>query len=302
MSVFIYRLFTFYVCILFLLLFIASLICTLHFIWINLFNCNQHNHFLFQLQEFEDNVYFNKYFVDICRSMLHDMSFSQQYMYLSKLPDSFIAHLKYNDFVDIGSGSGGATVHHFNNLFKPGFVKSIILTDLYPKLEHWKTLKNSILVSSTISIDYISDPVNAEHIYTILKSLPNKNNVSLLGSLHHLNANSIKKLFNQIQHSNTSLFIIEPKRYSYFLQILHILTMPIFGMIFYTFICIIGSGTMNFPYGLYRIGLVPFYMTLDHIIGASRRYSICELESFASQNQLTLYHHTDNIFDYYIIT
>jgi hypothetical protein len=236
--------------------------------------------------------------------MLHDMSFSQQYMYLSILPDSFIAHLKYNNFLDIGSGSGGATVHHFNHLFKPEFVKSIILTDLYPKLEHWKTLKNINLPSSTnsIKIDYISDSVNAEDIYTILKTLPNKNNVSLLGSLHHLNANFINKLFNQIQISNTSLFIIEPKRYSYFLQILHILTMPIFGMIFYTFICIIGSGTMNFPYGLYRIGIVPFYMTLDHIIGASRRYSICELELFASQNNLTLYHHTDNIFDYYIIT
>jgi hypothetical protein len=227
--------------------------------------------------------------------MLHDMSFSQTYIYLSKLPNSFTKQLKYNKFLDIGSGSGGATIHHLSNLFETGFVKSIILTDLYPKVEHWKKLQNNV-------INYISNPVNATDIYSILKEDFVNVNISLLGSLHHLNINSIKNLFNQIQNAKTSLFIIEPKRFSYILQILHILTMPIFGMIFYTFTCIMGSGILNFPFDLYKIGIVPFYMTMDHIIGASRRYSICELQQLASQYQLKVYHHTDYIFDYYIIT
>lgn len=288
--------FAFYFCILFILLFCGSLFCSLHFIWINFFNCDQHNHFLLQLKEFEDYNYFNQCFPDICRSMLYDMSFSQEFVYLPKLPGSFTQHLKYNSFLDIGSGSGGATIHHMTQLFEPNFVKSIILSDLYPKIEHWETLKNK-----NTHINYISHPVDATNIHDVLRSFSEKPNVSLLGSLHHLNVTSVKDLFKQIRRANTSLFIIEPKKYPYFMQILHILTLPIFGMIFYTFACIFGSGIMDFPYGLYRIGIVPFYMTFDHIIGASRRYSVCELEILASQYGLNVYHHSDYMFDYYII-
>jgi hypothetical protein len=279
--------------------------------------------------------------------MLFDMSFSQKYFHINKLPSSFTNKLFYNNpsiklhqlssyyqlspssspftyierepflihkkennikpihFIDIGSGGGTATIHLFCQFFEEGVVQNVILSDLHPKIEQWRTLtnhnKNNPICKSISNIDFISIPVDADNIYSLLQSYKPTPNISFFGSLHHLEIDKIDNIFKQIYDAKTSLFIVEPRRFPPLIQFLHILFLPLFGMFFYTLISLFGSSIQNMPFSIYRIFIVPFFMTLDHIIGASRRYCVDDLQYIAKEHNLEVSHHKDLIFDYYII-
>jgi hypothetical protein len=115
---------------------------------------------------------------------------------------------------------------------------------------------------------------------------------------------NINNLFNIVHSNNTSLFIVEPRRFSTLIQYLQILLLPFFGLICYTLICLFGSFLIprNIINNIIRLITVPFFMTFDHIIGASRRYTKNQIENIATNNNLKLYHYCDLTFDYYIIT
>jgi hypothetical protein len=87
------------------------------------------------------------------------------------------------------------------------------------------------------------------------------------------------------------------------LQFFHILTLPVFGFVFYSVVSLAGSAIVadNPLYGLMRFLLVPFFMTFDHILGAARRYCIKEIQSMGRKNGLETYHYYDWTFDYYIL-
>lgn len=260
---------------------ICSLYCGIHFLFSN---------DRIKLKELEDYKFFNNYFPDSANAMLYDMSYSQTYLN-KKLPLSFIENLKYTNFLDIGSGGGIASIHHLHNIFGKNI--KIILSDLYPKNKLWKKIK-------TNNVSYISKPVDAT--YNLSEYLPQNYNISLFGSLHHMDEETISSIFNQIVINNTSMFIVEPRRFPFIIQFLHIILLP-FGLIFYTIICLFGSmfHDTNIINSFIRILTVPFFMTFDHIVGATRRYSFNKIKTIANKYNLTSFHYYDNTFDYYII-
>ena len=241
-------------------------------------------------KEVEDSNLFNIYFPNIAEGMLYDMSHSQTY-FNNKIPIEFSNKIIKKQFIDLGSGGGLASVHHLKNFFGPDV--KIILTDLYPKVELWAKLE-------TDNIKYISEPVNNNNLKSYLKP---DYNLSLFGSLHHMDINSVNSIFKQVAENNISLFIVEPRRFPKLIQFVHILTLPIFGLIIYTIICLSGSllQSDNIFDAIQKVISIPFLMTVDHIIGASRRYSIDELNEIALVYSLNIEHYYDTTFDYYII-
>lgn len=252
----------------------------------------------FPFSEIEDSALFNTIFKDVAQGMLYDMSKSQEHI-RTIIPPAFIQMLESKTFLDIGSGGGTASVHHLQRFFGPNI--NIILSDLYPKPELWEKIK-------TEHVTYIGDPVDAKNIpYTLLSD---SHVISLFGSLHHMDKETIHTILSNVRDGRPDykkppipIFIIEPRRFSRFFQFLHILFLPIFGFPMYFLICLFGSGMNadsilnNFT----RILLVPFFMTMDHILGASRRYSYEEINEMARENGFSVITHSDLIFDYYII-
>jgi hypothetical protein len=272
----------YYFLLLFLILCILAVICSSYFVLTNE---------RFPMNELEDYEWFNKIFTDVANGMLYDMGYSQLYQ-TNTLPREFTKHIDENStFLDIGSGGGVATIHHLRQFF--GYDVQIILSDLHPKVNLWTQLTDE-------NISYIREPVDATH----LSNLPeNVKVVSLFGSLHHMDPSTVEKVFDQIRQNNMTLFIVEPRRFCYILQFLHILTLPMFGLVFYSPISLGGSAIVadNPLYGLMRFLLVPFFMTFDHILGAARRYCIKEIQAIAHKNGLKSYHYYDWTFDYYIL-
>jgi hypothetical protein len=243
------------------------------------------------MNELEDYEWFNNTFTDVANGMLYDMGYSQLYQ-TNKLPREFTRYVDKNGaFLDIGSGGGMATIHHLRQFF--GDDVQIILSDLHPKVNLWTQVTDE-------NISYIREPVDATH----LSNLPeNVKLVSLFGSLHHMDPDTVQKVFAQIRQNNMTLFIVEPRRFCFLLQFLHILTLPVFGLVFYSIISLGGSAIVadNPLYGLVRFLLVPFFMTFDHILGAARRYCIKDIQSMGHKNDLEFYHYYDWTFDYYIL-
>jgi hypothetical protein len=243
------------------------------------------------MNEIEDSPTFNHLLPDIANGMLYDMSYSQKY-YLSVLPEEFIDLLdSQNSFLDIGSGGGEASIFHLQNIF--GKNVKIILSDLHPKIDLWKKL-------TTENISYLNDPMDATHLSNIPRNIKT---ISCFGSVHHMDEDTVRKIFSQIRENNIAIFIIEPRRFSTIIQFLHILTLPIFGFLSYNFISLFGSTIVsdNPINSISRFLLVPFFMTWDHILGASRRYSLKEIEGLGNQTNLKTFHHSDLMFDYYIL-
>jgi len=243
------------------------------------------------MNEIEDYEWFNAGFPGIANGMLYDMSYSQRYK-TTQLPDSFIEQIDTNYvFLDIGSGGGDATIYHLQDIF--GEEVQIVLSDLHPKINLWNQLTNE-------KISYIREPLNA----TNLTDIPTEIKIiSCFGSLHHMDPATVEKIFHQIKVKEKIFFIIEPCRYCTILQYLHILTLPIFGFLFYTIVCLFGSVMVALdPVSAFlRFLLVPFFMTFDHILGASRRYSVERIRKIGSLSALKTYHHSDGVFDYYIL-
>jgi SAM-dependent methyltransferase len=243
------------------------------------------------MNELEDYEWFNSIFTDVANGMLYDMSYSQRHK-TNNLPKQFIDIIDSEyTFLDIGSGGGEATIYHLQEIF--GKDIKIILSDLHPKINLWSRLENK-------NISYIREPVDATH----LSNLPeNVKIVSLFGSLHHMEPSTVQKIFGQIHKNNMTILIIEPRRYCYPLQFLHILTLPVFGLVFYSLVSLGGSAIVadNPFYGIMRFLLVPFFMTFDHILGAARRYSVENIQSMGHKNGLETHHYYDWTFDYYIL-
>jgi 2-polyprenyl-3-methyl-5-hydroxy-6-metoxy-1,4-benzoquinol methylase len=273
----------YYYFLLFILLCILAFFCSFYFL---LFDQR------FPLNEIEDSSLFNTWFNDIANGMLYDMSYIQKY-FTTNLPEESKKFIhKDSIFLDIGSGGGDASIHHLQNFF--GKDVQIILSDLHPKIDLWKE-------NTTKNISYIKDPVDA----TNLTNLNYKYDVvSCFGSLHHMDETTIKQIFLQIRKNNKTMFIVEPRRFPTLLQFLHILTLPVVGFISYNLISLFGSTIVseNVAYSIPRFLLVPFFMTWDHILGASRRYKLEEIELFGSENGLKTIHYNDALFDYYILT
>ena len=272
----------YYFLFLFLILCILAVICSSYFVLTGE---------RFPKNELEDYERFNKIFTDVANGMLYDMGYSQLYQ-TNTLPREFTKHIDENSaFLDIGSGGGVATIHHLRHFF--GDDVQIILSDLHPKVNLWSQLTDE-------NISYIREPVDATH----LSNLPeNVKVVSLFGSLHHMDPSTVEKVFDQIREHNMTLFIVEPRRFCLLLQFLHILTLPLFGFVFYSLISLGGSAIVadNPLYGLMRFLLVPFFMTFDHILGAARRYCIKDIHYMGQNNNLEIYHYYDWTFDYYIL-
>ena len=247
----------------------------------------------FPMNEIEDSPIFNEWFSDVANGMLYDMSYSQKY-FVTNLPEEYKQIINKNSiFLDIGSGAGEASVFHLQNFF--GKDVQIILSDLHPKIDLWKE-------NTTKNISYIRNPVDATHL-TNLNTIK-YDVVSCFGSLHHMDENTIKQIFVQIRKNNKTMFIVEPRRFPNLLQFLHILTLPVFGFISYNFISLFGSTIVseNVAYSIPRFLLVPFFMTWDHILGASRRYKLAEIELFGNETGLKTNYYADALFDYYILT
>jgi len=272
----------YYYLLLFLILCILAVLCSSYFVLTGQ---------RFPMNELEDYEWFNNTFTDAANGMLYDMGYSQRYQ-TNTLPDEFTRLIDKNSaFLDIGSGGGVATIHHLRHFF--GDDTQIILSDLHPKVNLWYQITDE-------NISYIREPVDATH----LSNLPEKIKVvSLFGSLHHMDPSTVEKVFDQIRKNNMTLFIVEPRRFCYLLQFFHILTLPVFGFVFYSVVSLAGSAIVadNPLYGLMRFLLVPFFMTFDHILGAARRYCIKEIQSMGRKNGLETYHYYDWTFDYYIL-
>jgi hypothetical protein len=245
------------------------------------------------MNEIEDYQSFNNWFSDVASGMLYDMSYSQKYK-INKLPEDFIKLMDSDTFLDIGSGGGEASIFHLQQIF--GNNINIILSDLHPKINLWNNLVNN-------NITYIKTPVDATKLSEIFLS-KNIKQLTCFGSLHHMDENTIQKIFYQLKNYNIKMFIVEPRRYPNIIQYLHILTLPFTGFILYNIISLYGSTIVaDNPFnGVIRFLLVPFFMTFDHILGASRRYSLNEIISIEKNSKLETFHYSDLIFDYYIIT
>jgi hypothetical protein len=221
--------------------------------------------------------------------MSYDMGCGQK-LINKYLPDKFknIMTKDTNIYLDIGSGGGKATIHHLNNFF--GKDIEIILSDLHPRTEQWRKL----------NVQYINKSFN---IYKDINYLKKKHNITMFGTLHHLTKKEINSLLIQIKRNKQNLFIVEPVSFSRIFQFLHILTIPIYIPILYTYIYIICSLKSNdlIINKIVNFIITPYILTIDHIIGASRRYNKTEIQKLSKNNNLTLYHHNDNFFDYYII-
>jgi hypothetical protein len=114
---------------------------------------------------------------------------------------------------------------------------------------------------------------------------------------------TIQKIFFQIRKEKKQILIVEPRRYPNVLQFLHILTLPVVGFVSYNLISLFGSTITNSDLltGITRFLLVPFFMTWDHILGASRRYHPTEIKTMGNEMGLNMFHHSDLVFDYYIL-
>lgn len=278
------KMFYYYYFLLFIILCILAFICSTHFILMKKRFC---------MNEIEDYQWFNQWFPDTANGMLYDMSYSQK-IKMNKLPESFTQLMDSDEFLDIGSGGGDASIFHLQQIF--GKNVKIILSDLHPKIELWDKL-------ITPNIDYIKTPFDATRLSEI--SFPNKKikQISCFGSFHHMDENTIQKIFDQMQKKDIKILIVEPKRYSDIVQYLHILSLPIIGLLSYSIISLFGSAIVasNPLNSISRLLMVPFFMTFDHILGASRRYSLQEIETMAKKSNLKTFHYSNMMFDYYIL-
>lgn len=271
----------YYYLILFFLLCILAFFCSFYFLFFNK---------RFPMNEIEDSPLFNSWFSDVASGMLYDMSYIQKY-YVLELPLLFKQISKNSVFLDIGSGAGEASSFHLQHFF--GKDVKIILSDLHPKIELWKKLEND-------NISYIKEPVDATDLSNIKEKYTI---VSCFGSFHHMDEKTIQKIFFQIRKEKKQILIVEPRRFPNALQFLHILTLPMTGFVSYNLISLFGSAITNSDLltGITRFLFVPFFMTWDHILGASRRYHPTEIQSLGNEMGLKMFHDSDLVFDYYIL-
>jgi SAM-dependent methyltransferase len=278
------NLFYYYYFFLFFILCILAAICSTYFIITKKrFNL---------LNEIEDYQWFNEWFPDIANGMLYDMSYSQKCK-INELPEDFTKLMDSDDFLDIGSGGGEASIFHLQQMF--GKDTKIVLSDLHPKPELWDKFISP-------NIRYIKSPFDATRLYEST-FVNNIKQISCFGSFHHMDESTIQKIFDQLQKKDVKMLIVEPRRYPDVIQYLHILTLPIIGLLSYSIISLFGSTIVakNPLNGILRFLMVPFFMTTDHILGASRRYSLCEIENMGKKSRLQTFHHSDLMFDYYIL-
>lgn len=273
--------FTYYI-FLFFVLCILALFCSFYFLFFDK---------RFPLNEMEDSVTFNTWFSDVANGMLYDMSYTQKY-FPTNLPVEYKQFInKESIFLDIGSGGGEASLFHLQHFF--GKDVKIILSDLHPKIELWKKFTEG-------NISYIREPVDATNLSNIREKYTI---VSCFGSFHHMDEKTIQKIFFQIRKEKKQIFIVEPRRFPNLLQFLHIITLPIFGFVSYNLITLFGSAITNSDLFtcITRFFFVPFFMTWDHILGASRRYHPNEIQTMGNEMGLKMFHHSDLVFDYYIL-
>jgi len=244
------------------------------------------------MNEIEDSQIFNQLFPDVANGMLYDMSYSQRRYSINSKPQFLNKIDPESTFLDIGSGGGEASIFHLQFFF--GKKVKIILSDLHPKIDLWEKL-------TTDTISYIKEPLDATNLTNI--EMKNAQTMSCFGSLHHMEEDTILKIFSQIREKKMTFLIVEPRRFPNILQYLHILTLPVVGFLSYTMISLSGSVIVSDDVisGITRFLLVPFFMTWDHILGASRRYSLHEIESLGKKQGLETYHDSDMMFDYYIM-
>jgi SAM-dependent methyltransferase len=274
----------YYYFVLFLILCILAFICSTYFIITKK---------RFFINEIEDYQWFNEWFTDIANGMLYDMSYSQKYK-INQLPENFTKLMDSNEFLDIGSGGGEASIFHLQQIF--GNNVKIVLSDLHPKIDLWNKV-------TTQNITYIKTPFDATRLSEMSFSNKNIKQISCFGTFHHMDETTIQKIFNQLKQKDVKMLIVEPRRYPDAFQYIHILTLPITGFISYNIISLFGSTIVaNNPInGILRFLMVPFVMTVDHILGASRRYSIDEIECMGKNSGLKTFHYSDLMFDYYIL-
>ena len=185
-----------------------------------------------------------------------------------------------------GSASGKTSIcrdiierlshHRVNIISQDNFYKPLdqsINTDTY-NFDHPDAID---FIAFHSAIDSLKKGVSTEiPIYDF------KTHNRLKDKVHTIPESSIYSLCKICNEHDTCLFIVEPRRFPFLIQYLHILSLPFIGLILYTIIAIFGSGNItntNPLLGLKRIVSVPFFMTMDHIIGASRRYSVKEIET-----------------------
>ena len=279
------NIFYYYYFVLFFILCILAVICSSYFIITK-------KRFIF-LNEIEDYQWFNQWFPDIANGMLYDMSYSQKCK-INQLPENFTKIMDSDEFLDIGSGGGEATIFHLQQIFGKNI--KIVLSDLHPKIDLWDKLKGP-------NITYINAPFDATRISEMSFANKNIKQISCFGSFHHMDEITIQKIFDQLQKKDIKILIVEPRRYPDLIQYLHILTLPITGLISYSIISLFGSSIVakNPLNGILRFLMVPFFMTTDHILGASRRYSLEEIETLGKKSRLQTFHYSDLMFDYYIL-
>ena len=316
----------YYYTVLFFILCILAIICASYFIVSNE---------RFPMNEIEDSPTFNQIVPDIAKGMLYDMSYSQRY-YSIKLPVEFSNLIDSEGvFLDIGSGGGEASIFHLQNFF--GENVKIILSDLHPKVELWNklTTKNISYIKEPVDATnlpnicvktmtcfgslhhmdektirlifsqireknitmFIVEPRRFPNIIQFLHilTLPifgflSYNMISLFGSAITSDGLTLsqnkKSTFIQCPNGHSINDVISFGNSSDFIE-----QTPKLGV----------CSSKELIDGISRFLLVPFFMTWDHILGASRRYSLEEIENLVNEQGLKMVHHSDIVFNYYII-
>lgn len=242
--------------------------------------------------EITDTAFFNKYFKILSDAMYYDMSYGYEIIVKDKIPNEIKKNIGKNKFLTIGTGNGVSDVSTLKKIF--GANTKIILSDLKPQVNYYKKLE-------TENITYINESVDINNIEKFIK---NDYNLSLIGALHHLDKDHINSLFRILKKTNKKLFIIDPRKYNDFIHIIHLLTLPFFGIIVYSYITFFGSArsSNNILESIIKFLLVPFFMTLDNIIGGAKRYDSKEIIKYAREHNLNVHYHESFTQSYYIIS
>jgi hypothetical protein len=219
------------------------------------------------LFEFEDQ----KWFPNVIREgmmdyLRHMIGWMQFYKPAAPLIKNFLIETKNNQIIELCAGAGGGVIRMKGYLNELNCHPKIILTDLYPNLKAYESLKKI----APEQIDFITHSVNA-----LNPAIEDKGVLMFFSSFHHFKPEQAKQILMNAAITKTPIAIFDSGTTGW-MNIFAVVFLQPFSFVFLTpFFTPFSWSRLFFTY---IIPLIPICTIWDGSVSVLRFYSIKEMK------------------------
>ncbi|MCO6495206.1 MAG: hypothetical protein J5I91_05960 [Bacteroidetes bacterium] len=230
--------------------------------------------------EWEDLQWFPKLWRDFGTSYLKFMA-TRFDIYKPVLPiiKTALEKSTHNQWVDLASGGGSGLINIASKVKKENPEISIILTDYYPNIEAFESLRKEYPNTFTFEKEPVDATNPPKHLSASLKTI--------FGAFHHFRPKGARQILQNAVNTNSVILVFEPvgRNFGSWFSMLFV---PLNLFVFTPFIRPLKWQVLPF---IYLIPIIPIYVLWDGIASILRTYSSRELHSLVdSVENSNLYH------------